>query len=283
MTATTASGTTPPAATPPGAAASGDRVRMIANETAKGLRLLWAYRATLVPTVGGGIVTYLVFQYFVGGGEIVDDLTAETAPGMFAYLVIYGITMRLVAGVLEERNAGTLEQIHLSPLPAWQLAIGRLNAAVIEALLVGAVVLAAVVAVQGVDYPPRPAALVPIAVMVAGAAGFGLMIAAVSFTYPGIGALVHVIQMAIMALNGTIAPPELFPRGLEIVAKLAPTTLGVGATRRILTGGDSLADVWGSGAIGWLVLHSAVLIAGGWAAYQWQIRRALRDGRLGPA
>ncbi|MGH9117664.1 MAG: ABC transporter permease [Acidimicrobiales bacterium] len=260
-----------------------DRARMVANEAAKGVRLLWAYRATLVPTVGGGIATYLVFQYFVGGGRILDELVAETAPAMFAYLVTYGITMRLVAGILEERNAGTLEQIHLSPLPAWQLAIGRLSAAVGEAVFVGATVMAVVLAVQGVEYPLRPAALVPLALTVAGAAGFALLIAAASFTYPGIGALVHIVQMAIMALNGTIAPAELFPRWLEIIAKLAPTTLGIEATRSILTDGESLGDLWGSGALGWLVLHTMFLVAAGWAVYQWQIRRGLRHGRLGPA
>jgi ABC-2 type transport system permease protein len=281
MTATT---TTRPAAALPEAhaTAASDRALMIANETTKGLRLLWAHRATLLPTVGGGIATYLVFQYFVGGGEILDDLVAETAPAMFAYLVTYGITMRLVAGILEERNAGTLEQIHLSPLPAWQLALGRLTAAVAEAVLVSAVVMAVVLAAQGVNYPLRPAALVPVALTVAGAAGFALLIASASFTYPGIGALVHIVQMAIMALNGTIAPPELFPRWLEIIAKLAPTTVGIGATRSILTDGDSLADLWRSGALGWLVLHTALVVAAGWAAFQWQIRRGLRDGRLGP-
>jgi hypothetical protein len=26
-----------------------------------------------------------------------------------------------------------------------------------------------------------------------------------------------------------------------------------------------------------------MLVVAGWAAYQWQVRRALRDGKLGPA
>ncbi len=261
----------------------GRRPRMIANEAGKGLRLLWAYRATLIPSLLSMTIMYLVFQYFVGGGSIVDALVADTAPALFAYVVVYLTTMRLVAGILEERNAGTLEQVHLSPLPGWQLAIGRLAAALVEALVVAAVVSVVVLVAVGVDYPLRPAALVPLGLTVAGAAGFALAIAAVSFTYPGIGALVHIIQMAVMSVNGTIAPPELFPRGLEIMANLAPTTLGIGATRKLLVDGDGLSDVWASGALGWLVLHSAVLIVAGWVAYQWQVRRALRDGRLGPA
>lgn len=263
--------------------AGGARARMIGNEASKGLRLLWAYRATLIPSLLSMFFMYLVFQYFVGGGRIVDGLVSDTAPALFAYVVVYLTTMRLVAGILEERNAGTLEQIHLSPLPTWQLAVGRLAAALTEALGVAVVVTAAVLVAVGVDYPFRPAVLVPLALTVAGAAGFALMIAAASFTYPGIGALVHIIQMAVMAVNGTIAPPELFPRGLELVARLAPTTIGIDATRSIVVDGDGLGDVWASGALGWLVLHTAVLLAAGWGAYCWQIRRAVRDGRLGPA
>ncbi|MGQ0803041.1 MAG: hypothetical protein ACT4PI_04165 [Actinomycetota bacterium] len=110
-----------------------------------------------------------------------------------------------------------------------------------------------------------------------------LLIAAASFTFPGIGALVHVIQMGIMMVNGMIVPVEVFPGWLELIAKLAPTTLGVAASRRILADGDSLADLLTDGSLGWLALHTVVLVVAGWAAYQWQVRRALRDGKLGPA
>lgn len=262
---------------------TGDRGRMLANEIVKGLRLRWAYRATVVPELFGAFVMYLMFQYFIGDGHILDSMVADTAPAMFAFVVGYGALMRMVAGILEERNAGTLEQVHLSPLPTWQLGLGRLAVAMGESLLVGVVVTAGVLVALGVDYPLDAQALVPLSLMLAGAAGFILLIAAASFTYPGIGALVHIIQMMIISVNGMIAPVELFPHWLELIAKLAPTTLGVTATRRILTDGDSLADLWSDGALGWLVLHTALLVVAGWLAYQWQVRRALRDGKLGPA
>jgi ABC-2 type transport system permease protein len=261
----------------------GDRARMVGNEITKGLRLRWAYRATVVPEMFGAFVMYLMFQYFIGSGEILDELVADTAPAMFAFVVGYGALMRVVAGILEERNAGTLEQVHLSPLPTWQLALGRLVVAMGESLLVGAVVTVGVLVALGIDYPLDAQALVPLSLMLAGVAGFILLIGAASFTYPGIGALVHIIQMMIISVNGMIAPVELFPHWLELIAKLAPTTLGVAATRRILVEGDSLGDLWGDGALGWLLLHTAVLVVAGWVAYQWQVRRALRDGRLGPA
>ncbi|MGH9112326.1 MAG: ABC transporter permease [Acidimicrobiales bacterium] len=259
------------------------RLRMIGNEIARGLRLRWVYRATLLPELFGGVAMYLMVQYFVGDGRILGDLVAETAPAMLAYVVGYGLMMRLVSGILEERNAGTLEQTHLSPLPGWQLAAGRLGAALIEMLAAGAIVTAAVLVIVGVDYPFDPQALVPLGLTLASAAAFALLIAAASFTYPGIGALVHIVQMMVMSVNGMFAPVELYPQWLELLAKMVPTTLGVAATRRILVDGDSLADLWTAGALGWLLLHTTLLVVAGWVAYQWQIRRALRAGRLGPA
>lgn len=262
---------------------AGVRLRMVGNEIARGLRLRWVYRATLLPELFGGIAMYLMVQYFVGDGRILDDLVAETAPAMLAYVVGYGLMMRLVSGILEERNAGTLEQTHLSPLPAWQLAAGRLGAALVEMLAAGIVVTATVLVIVGVDYPFDPQALVPLSLTLASAAAFALLIAAASFTYPGIGALVHIVQMLVMSVNGMFAPVELYPQWLELPAKLVPTTLGVSATRRTLVDGDSLADLWTDGALGWLLLHTALLAVAGWVAYQAQIRRALRNGRLGPA
>ncbi|MGH9244883.1 MAG: ABC transporter permease [Acidimicrobiales bacterium] len=282
MSATTATPVAPVVTEAP-AITRGTQLRMIGNEVARGLRLRWVYRATLLPELFGGFAMYLMVQYFVGDGHILDELVAETVPGMFAYVVGYGLMLRLVSGILEERNAGTLEQVHLSPLPIWQLALGRLGAALAEMLLAGTLVTAAVLVVMGVDYSFDVQALVPASLMLASAAAFALLIAAASFTYPGIGALVHIVQMLVMSVNGMFAPVELYPQWLELFAKLVPTTLGVAATRRVLVEGDSLAGLWSDGALGWLVLHTAVLVVVGWVAYQWQVRRALRDGRLGPA
>jgi ABC-2 type transport system permease protein len=70
---------------------------------------------------------------------------------------------------------------------------------------------------------------------------------------------------------------------LEVIAKLMPSTLGVSATRAILLDGRTLGDPAASGALALLAAHTLVWVAAGWVAYRVQIRRALRDGRLGPA
>lgn len=268
---------------PPVTAASGATVvRIVANETAKGLRIVWTHRATLVSSVFTTLVLYLAIQYFLGGGGILDELVSLTAPGLFAYIVAFLATLRLVAGLLEERNSGTLEQSHLSPIPAWQLVIGRMAAATIEAVSVASLVVGGVLMTRGISYHLAWGALLTVGLTLASILGLALLLAAASFVLPGIGSLLHIVHMLILALNGTLIPPELFPRGLELVAKLVPSTLGISATRRVLIEGASLADLTRDGSLGWLALHTILLVAGGWVAYQWQIRRALRNGRMGP-
>lgn len=274
-------------ATAPTPALAGDTgastaARIVANETTKGLQIVWAHRATLASSVFTTLVLYLAIQYFLGNGAILDEMVALTAPGLFAYIVAFLATLRVVAGLLEERSTGTLEQSHLAPVPAWQLVIGRLTAAMIEAVAVATVVVGAVLLVRDVDYVLAWPALLTIALTLGSIVGLALILAAVSFVLPGIGALLHIVHMLLLTLNGTIIPPELFPRWLELVAKLLPSTLGISATRRVLVDGATWAELAGDGSLVWLTLHTVVLVAGGWIAYQWQVRRALRDGRMGP-
>lgn len=264
-------------------AAPAATARIVGNETVKGLRLVWAHRTTVIATAVSMLGFYLAVQYFIGGGRILDTLVAQTAPGFFAYIVAYVATMRMVAGILEERNAGTLEQTLLSPLPAGRLVAGRMAAAMIEAVAVAGVAVAGVLVARGVAYPAAAEALVPAVLGLAGLAGFALLLAAASFTFPGIGAIVHVVQMLVFALNGTLVPTELFPGWLRLIAELTPSTLAVGATRDALLDGASLAGLWQAGQLVWLAAHTVALVLLGWVAYQVQIRRALRDGRLGPA
>ncbi len=276
---TTATAPTPALASDTSAPAA---VRIVANETVKGLQIVWAHRTTLVSSVFTTLGLYLAIQYFVGNGAILDELIALTAPGLFAYIVAFLATLRLVAGLLEERNTGTLEQSHLAPVPAWQLVIGRLTAAMIEAVAVATLVVGAVLLVRDVDYVLAWPALLTIALTLGSIVGLALALAAVSFVLPGIGALLHIVHMLLLTLNGTVIPPELFPRWLELTDKLLPSTLGISATRRVLVDGATWAELDGDGSLGWLTLHTVVLVAGGWIAYQWQVRRALRDGRMGP-
>ncbi|TDO30403.1 ABC-2 type transport system permease protein [Kribbella sp. VKM Ac-2527] len=261
-------------------------LRMLGNETAKGLRVMWAHKAPLALGLAYVAMLYWVIQLFIGGGRLVGEVLAMTFVAFLGYVVLYIASLRMVSGVLEEMYTGTLEQSLLSPLRPWVASTGRLAAALVEGLVIAAIVagfnLVILLAVQGVELSFRWSAVVPLAVTLVDIAGFVLLFGGMALVVNSVGAIIHVVQNVIMMLNGAFIPVFVFPDWLELAAKIVvPTTLGLDATRQILVAGAPLDNVWSSGTLPWAVVHAAVQLVVGWAAYQAAIRRGLREGRLG--
>lgn len=255
---------------------------MVGNETLKGLLTLRANWQTLVPELAVLVVFYSMIQFFIGGGRVVPAVLAPTLLGFAFYSLVYIVTLRTVAGTLEEMNAGTLEQVHLSPLPPWALSLGRLAAAAIEAVGVTALVAAGLIVVLGIRFTYRLDALAPAALTLVDVAGFGLLLGALAVRVNSIGAVLHVLQSVVMFLNGAFIPVSVFPDWLQLLARFLPTTLGVEVGRKILLQGGTLGSTWTDGSLRWLCVHSGLMFALGAVAYQRSIRRALRLGGLGP-
>jgi len=256
-------------------------VRLIGNETIKTLQVMWSHKAVLVQQVGFMAVWFLVIQFVVGGGRIIDELVALTLFGFCAYVVGYLALLRMAAGVLEEKFTGTLEQSLLSPLPPTVSSLGRLIAAMTEGVMTAVLASAVTVALFRVSIPFRWEVVIPILLTLIDLAGFALLIGGLALVVNSIGAIIHVIQGVVMLMNGTYIPIYVFPDWLQVVAKFAPSTLGIDVIRRLLFTDASLADVWSAGDLPLTILHAAVMFAFGWAVYQGAINRGLRDGRLG--
>lgn len=251
--------------------------RMIGNEVAKGLRILWSHKATLLPQLLVLALMYLMFQLILGGGSLVTELLPKTLFAFSIYVISYITLLKMVAGLMEEVNAGTFEQTHLSPLRTWQLSLGRLGAVLIEGVAFALVIGTVFALALGIDIPPRPAAVVPLLLTLADIAGFGLLLAGLALLVNSIGAIVHVINSVVVMLNGSVVPIAVFPVGLEIVAKLVPTTLGIDATS------TALFDEGPTGSgVALAALHAAVMLAVGWSVYHAAIGKGRKDGRLGP-
>lgn len=257
-------------------------LRMVGNETAKGLQIMWSHKATLLPQIGFLTFMYWSIQYFVGGGRIVPDLLPQTFLAYLAFVVAYILLVRMTGGVLEEMFTGTLEQSFLSPLPPWLLSIGRLTAALVEGLLMVLVVAVVFIPALDISLPWRWEAAVTLALTVVDAAGFALFLGGLAIIVNAIGAVVHVIWSMLLMVNGAFIPVQAFPPAIQLLADVFPTTLGVDGTRRLLFDSASLSDLWTSGSLPWTVAHAAVMVLLGWVTYQAAIRQGLKMGRLGP-
>jgi ABC-2 type transport system permease protein len=261
----------------------GAALRMLGNETAKSLNILWHRRVLVLVELAMMVVFYLGVQYLIGGGSFVDALLPVTMIGFLVYVVAYLLLVKVVAGILEEMNTGTLEQMHLSPLPPWLLSVGLMAAVMVEGVLVAGLVGGALALGLGIEFPGLSwTVLVPAALTLLDVAGFALLMGGIALTVASIGAINHVIYSMIGMLNGAYVPVYAYPDWLQVIAKLVPSTLGIDVMRRILIEDSSLAATWSDHSLQWALLHAAVMLLIGWMVYQWQIRRGLREGRLGP-
>jgi ABC-2 type transport system permease protein len=265
----------------PRAAARGFALRAFANEAGKGLALLWRRRAITITAIVLQGFMYLMIQFFIGGGHLVLRVLALTLPGLFAYTVAGAAALGGSGGIAEEVNGGTLEQVHLSPARPSVLVGGRLAALAVEGLIPAVVLAVAFGLGYGPHWVTRPDALAPLALMIADALGYGLLMTALTLRLASIGAVVHVFNMAVMFFGGMFIPITLFPHGVEIVARVVPTALGVQVLNTILAG-RGLRAAWADGTLPWLLVHAVVFIGLGWITYLHTLRRARREGGLSP-
>lgn len=263
------------------AAGPGWALRTLASEVSKGLRLMWVRRATLIMASVTLAMMYLMIEFFVGGGHVSHAVLAATLPALFAYAVASTAALQGSGGVAEEINGGTMEQAQLSPARPTLLVLGRLGAVAAEGLVPAIALVAIFWGGFGVHYTLRPDVLVPALLTIADAAAYGLLMIALTLIVSSIGALMDVFNMVVMFFGGMFVPGTAFPHGVEIFARFVPTTLGVLVLNGTLAG-RGLGAAWANGTLPWLIVHTGLLAAAGWAAYIYGIRRALRSGRLNP-
>jgi ABC-2 type transport system permease protein len=259
----------------------GLQTRMVGTEAVKGLRLMWRRRSMVLAAAIVYGLTYLGISLFIGGGHLVKDLMVRTLPAMLAVLVASTASVEGTAGISEEIIGGTLEQTRLSPASPQLQALGRMTALAIEGMVVAIMLGIVFVFGVGLDIKPHPTTLIPAALTILDALGYGLIMTALVVRVASIGAISHVGTMAIMAFGGTLVPISFFPHGLEIFARFIPTTLGVEAINTTLAG-HGLGTTWSDGTLPWLLVHAAALLTAGFSLYAINIHHAQREGGLSP-
>ena len=260
-----------------GTAPSG--MRLLANETGKGLQLLVHRKGLAMNVLVVNTVTFLGIRLLIGGGHLITPLLTVTLPALLAFTVAHTAALQGSGGIAEEINAGTLAQTQLGPATPELQVVGRLAALAIEGLS-AAVALAVVFTVAfGLHYQLRPALALPAVLTVLDALGYALLIIALTVRVVSIGAITHVFGMAIQFFAGTLVPITVFPDAMQTVVRVIPTALGVQAVNTTLAG-HGLSAAWADGSLPWLIVHATASLVLGWALYTRNVRRARADAGL---
>ena len=254
-------------------------------EAVKGVLLILGYRFANVGFLGSWVLLFVGSGMLLGQGRL--DSEAMHSP-LLGYLVwFFGMKAvdHMAYMVQDEASTGTLEQMYMTPAPLLVIMIGRsvgtLLVAAVQAALV-AIVIALLVRLP-VTFDPRAIGLgAPIfALTMVGLFGFGFVVAGLSLVVKRTGTVMNMLITALLYFSGVLLPLEQLPVELAAVARTLPSTQGIAVLRELVFAQRSLGDLWVSGGLPWLMVHSALYFGVGWLFYSGCEAIAKRQGSLG--
>jgi len=200
--------------------------------------------------------------------------------GWLAWQVAGRVMAHLSDAISEEAQAGTLEQVCLSPVPLAAVVAARSVAYLLTAGAEG--VVAAVVLVFFAGPLPFGAGLLAVFCMsLVGAYGLGFLFAGLAMVFKRASSLTNLVFSLMIFFTGAFVGLERLGWAFTATRFLFPLTWGISLMRAMLAGDTSLLSLWRSEALIGLSLHSAVYLAAGLGVFAWGYHTARRKGTLG--
>jgi ABC-2 type transport system permease protein len=264
----------------------------LGNEVRKGLRFAWAERLQILielPMFGAFIVLLgpLLGQgQQVVTGEVTWSLDSATTSTMVVWFIpfifFYMQVVKMFWRLLGEIQAGTIEQVYLSPLPSWLVAAaGRVVAAFLETLLVAAGTYAIVSAFVPIHIDWNAAALLPAVMIMVSAVGVSLIIAGATLVWKRIQLVNDTVLLMVMLFSASAVPLIDVPGWWATASHAFPLTDGIGSLYKALLTDQSITSPWGIGGLVPMLLSSVAYLAAGILAFGIGERVAKRRGTLG--
>jgi ABC-2 type transport system permease protein len=251
------------------------------NEMRKGFMILWNYRFNSISELLVMAILFIGIGFFKGDGQLEPALLAPILLGYVMWYYAQVFILNMSFNLTEEAEAGTLEQMYMSPAPMGLILVGRVFAALITASLQILLVTAILMLLLDIRFPLYGSGLLVFLLTLFGLFGFSFFIAGLTLIFKHVSGIANLLINLLVLVNGTLVPVAKFPPWLATFATTLPTTQGIVVLRNVLLNGQSLADAWKDGSLVLLVVNSTLYCALGWLFLQWAERTAKRQGSLG--
>lgn len=251
------------------------------GEMRKNTLILWSYRANLLFSLISIIIAFIGVSFIIDVGKPNPEHMASTLLGFLLWYYVTLITENMGQNLVDEAQAGTLEQMFISPVPINFILIGRVLANLIISSVQMAVVGGVLIVVMRIPLDWHWSALPVLVIALGGLFGFGFMLAGLGLVFKQAHSMAATVNSVLLVLNGALVPLEQFPAWLLPIAQILPTTLAIAVLRRILLQGASLDQVWRDGSLPLLIMHSAIFLIGGWLVLRRCVIAAKKQGTLG--
>lgn len=263
----------------------------LGNEIRKGLLHAWSERLEIFielpmfamfilllgPTLGQGhAIAAGHLRWSLQSGRT-SVLVVWFVPFIFLYMQVVKTFWRL----LGEIQTGTIEQVHLAPLPPWLVMVtGRVLAALVKTVLVAAATYGIVSAFVPLHVAWSVAALPAAAEIVVAATGVSLMVAGAALIWKRIQLVNDSLFMVVFLLSAAAIPIITVPGWWAEASRVFPLTAGVSGLYQVLIAHRDGIALWGMGGIVWPAATSAGYLAAGVVAFSVGERTAKRRGTL---
>ncbi|HEX7005028.1 MAG TPA: ABC transporter permease [Trueperaceae bacterium] len=237
-------------------------------------------RRYLPNTISMIVTFYAIFLMFFWGINALGspENAGESNQYLIVIMVLWFLSLMAMQGIgweiTQEATRGTLEQLYMSPVPAWRILLARMVGNVLVNLIVIALMLLMAMATAQewlvFDVPTLvPLVLLTILCML----GVGFMVAGLALVFKHIQALLQIAQFIFAAL---VTVPVLLTPWFELL----PVVRGASMVREAMAEGTSLT---GFAASDWLLLLVNALFYFGLGVFLYKLaeRRAMNKGLLG--
>ena len=250
------------------------------NETYKRLLIIWDYKFDVLTQLVMIGTIFIGASFFMGGGQFDPKQLAPLFLGYVVWFYARVVITTTSADLLGEAQAGTLEQMYMTPVPTEILVLGRMFATLISTTIMVLLTAAGLVFLLNIHMPIRWQGLPVLGLTIVGLFGFTLMLSGAALVFKQIDSLADFTQNALLFLTGALLPVSHFPIWLATISKTLPITQGIVVLRSVVMDGPSLSSAWANGSLIWLTLHSALYLFGGWLIFKWCERIARQQGTL---
>lgn len=237
----------------------------------------------IVAAVGTGAIVWLLLASGMAGSFVSPAITEGTEggpantyaayliPGMSTMIVLFASIFSAIS-LIQDRHAGFLQSVLVSPAPAWAIVGSKVAGAVIIAVLQGAIVLAAAPLVGihpgVVGYAVAALALILAATFVS---CIGMALAWRMDSVAGFHGVMNLVLLPLWVFSGAMFPVEGMADWMKWVARCNPlawSTRAMGSALgttnpSILDWGGALLAAAGAFALAWFIMGKRHIRAGG--------------------
>ncbi|MEO7020525.1 MAG: ABC transporter permease [Ktedonobacteraceae bacterium] len=250
------------------------------NETYKRFLIIWDYKFNVLTQLLVIGIIFVGASFFLGNGQFNPQQLTVLFLGYVVWLYARIIIMSTGADLVGEAQAGTLEQMYMTPARTEILILGRVLATLLTTTIMVLLTSIALALLLGISIPLRWEGLVIMGLTLAGLFGFALILGGLTLIFKQVDALADLIQNALLFLTGSLLPITHFPPWLAFFARTLPITQGIDVLRNVLLNGQSLITVWDNKSLIWLIVNSSVYLIIGWVLFKYSERVAKQQGSL---